>query len=68
MPSPANILKFSPYRQIRDLEEQLRDVMFFLEAKSKIDKQPEELREELQEATVVVPGASGARARSRKKK
>ncbi|XP_018494674.1 BRCA1-associated protein [Galendromus occidentalis] len=59
--------------RIRDLEEQLRDVMFFLEAKSKIDKQPDELREELQEASIVVPRSPapegpGARARSRKKK
>ncbi|OQR67672.1 BRCA1-associated protein-like [Tropilaelaps mercedesae] len=44
--------------KIGELEEQLRDVLFFLEAKSKIEKQPEELREDMAGGSIVLNPSS----------
>lgn len=45
-------------REIQELQEQLRDLMFYLDAKDKISSASSDIRQEIQEGTIVV-GASG---------
>lgn len=58
--------------EIKDLKEQLRDVMFFLEAQETLSQTPEKTRQEIQEGQITIgaaspsPDARGAR-RGRKK-
>lgn len=40
--------------QIRELEEQLRDVLFFLSAKSKIENEADEIREEIAGGSILL--------------
>ena len=48
---------------MNDLQEQVRDLMFYLETQKKIAESPEGARQELQEGQVVVSqGASGTAA------
>uniref|UniRef100_A0A1E1X5M3 Brca1-associated protein n=1 Tax=Amblyomma aureolatum TaxID=187763 RepID=A0A1E1X5M3_9ACAR len=48
-------------KEIQDLQEQLRDLMFYLDAKEKIGSSSAEMQLQLQEGTIVVgnPGPSG---------
>ncbi|PIK35652.1 putative BRCA1-associated protein-like [Apostichopus japonicus] len=52
-------LKQSKEKEIQDLREQLRDVMFFLEAQNTISQSPEDTRQEIQEGQIVM-GATGS--------
>ena len=48
---------------MNDLQEQVRDLMFYLETQKKVAESPEGARQELQEGQVVVSqGASGTAA------
>ncbi|XP_046579416.1 BRCA1-associated protein-like [Haliotis rubra] len=58
-------------KEVRDLQDQLRDIMFYLEAQQKLSNNTEVSQEEIQEGQVIV-GAAAAQAsptgkRSRKK-
>lgn len=48
-------------KEIKDLQEQIRDLMFYLDAKEKIGSSSAEMQQQLQEGTIVVgnPGPSG---------
>uniref|UniRef100_A0A023FHC7 Putative brca1-associated protein n=1 Tax=Amblyomma cajennense TaxID=34607 RepID=A0A023FHC7_AMBCJ len=48
-------------KEIKDLQEQIRDLMFYLDAKEKIGSSSAEMQLQLQEGTIVVgnPGPSG---------
>ncbi|XP_071944544.1 BRCA1-associated protein-like [Antedon mediterranea] len=46
-------------KEIVDLQEQLRDVMFFLEAQDKIKQSPANIRQEIQDGQISVGSASG---------
>ncbi|XP_060049055.1 BRCA1-associated protein isoform X2 [Erinaceus europaeus] len=46
--------------QITEIQEQLRDVMFYLEAQQKINHLPAETRQEIQEGQINVPMASAS--------
>lgn len=48
-------------KEVKELQEQLRDLMFYLDAKDKIDSSSNDIRQEIQEGTVIVgaPGPSG---------
>lgn len=46
--------------QLKDLQEQLRDVMFYIQASNKISSEDKELQEELREGQVVVGPSSAA--------
>lgn len=62
-------LKSEKEAEIQDLKEQLRDIMFYMEAQMKIEESP--LREEIVEGQVVVgqsaetPGPSKGRRKKR---
>ena len=51
--SQVNILKEKKDGEIQELKEQVRDLMFYMEAQSKVGASP--LKEEIQEGNVVVP-------------
>jgi BRCA1-associated protein len=59
-------------QEIGDLREQLRDVMFFLEAQNTLSKTTDVSQEELQDGQVIVgaaaSGESSAKKRSKKKR
>lgn len=48
-------------KEIEDLQEQMRDLMFYLDAKEKISSSSNEVQQEMQEGTIIVgaPGPSG---------
>ena len=46
-------------QEIKDLQEQLRDVMFYLEAQQKLSSTTEVSQEEIQEGQVIVGAAAG---------
>lgn len=46
--------------QISEIQEQLRDVMFYLEAQQKINHLPAEARQEIQDGQINIPVASSA--------
>lgn len=58
-------------REVAELKEQVRDLMFFLEAQSKLKEVSDTTSEEMEQASVIVPPAPAATAagkqRSRKK-
>ncbi|XP_043199621.1 BRCA1-associated protein-like [Amphibalanus amphitrite] len=59
-------------KEVQDLKEQVRDLMFFLEAQQKIAAESSSLQQELAEGSIVVPDApptkpSGAGARRKKR-
>lgn len=47
-------------RQITEVQEQLRDVMFYLEARQKINEMPADTRQEIQEGQINIAVASAA--------
>ncbi|XP_064482341.1 BRCA1-associated protein-like [Ornithodoros turicata] len=54
-------------KEIQDLQEQLRDLMFYLDAKDKISSASSDVRQEIQEGTIVV-GASGSQKQQRRRR
>ena len=50
----CSILKLFQLQEIQDLREQLRDVMFYLEAQQKLSSTTEVSQSEIQEGQVVV--------------
>lgn len=56
-------------KEVKDLQEQLRDIMFYLEAQQKIAKESNETQQEIQEGHIVVgaPSASHSGKKGRKK-
>ena len=55
-------------QEVKDLQEQLRDVMFYLEAQQKLSKTTEVSQEELQEGQIVMGPQGGATGKTRRKK
>lgn len=47
-------------REMKELQEQVRDLMFYLETQKKVEASPEETRQELQKGHVVLPPAAPA--------
>lgn len=57
--------------EIRDLQEQVRDLMFYLETQKTVEASPEDTRQELQQGHVVLPTpppTSATPSRKHKKK
>ena len=55
--------------EMRELQEQVRDLMFYLETQKKVEASPEDTRQELQKGHVVVPTPPAATpSRKHKKK
>lgn len=60
-------------REMKDLQEQVQDLMFYLEMQKKVEASPENVQRELQEGHVVVgpaatPAQSATPSRKHKKK
>lgn len=59
-------------REMKELQEQVRDLMFYLETQKKVEASPEDTKQELQKGHVVVPPLATAAAtpvrKHRKKK
>lgn len=57
-------------KEVHDLQEQLRDLMFYLDAKDKITSSSSEIQQEIQEGTVIVgsPGPSGLTGQKQQRK
>lgn len=55
-------------REMKDLQEQVRDLMFYLETQKKVEASPEEMRQEIQKGHVTVPQAAPAAPRKHRKK
>ncbi|XP_065830783.1 BRCA1-associated protein-like isoform X2 [Oscarella lobularis] len=56
-------------REVEELREQVRDLMFYMETQKTIEEAPEETRQELQEGTIVVgEGSEAAKSTIGKKK
>ena len=55
-------------REMKELQEQVRDLMFYLETQKKVEASPEDTRQELQKGHVVVPAATPSTTPSRKHK
>ena len=47
-------------REMKDLQEQVRDLMFYLETQKKVEASPEGTQRELQEGHVVLPATAEA--------
>lgn len=64
-----SVVKAQKEKEVKDLEEQLRDMMFHFEAQAKLEKEvPENLKDEVQEGLVQVqPKPQSAASRRRKK-
>lgn len=45
-------------KEMHELQEQVRDLMFYLETQKKVEASPEDTRQELQKGHVVVPQPS----------
>ena len=52
-------------QEIRDLKEQLRDLMFTLDTQARLAAADDGERDELQSGTLIVPSASGAAAKGK---
>lgn len=53
-------------KEMKELQEQVRDLMFYLETQKKVEASPEETRQELQRGHVTVPQAAAAPTAPRK--
>ncbi|KAG1681856.1 BRCA1-associated protein [Nymphon striatum] len=62
-PTPA-----SPAQEISELKEQIRDLMFYLEAQSEITKASSETREEIREGQIVMGASAPASTHSKHRK
>lgn len=45
-------------KEMKELQEQVRDLMFYLETQKKVEASPEDTRQELQKGQVVMPAAA----------
>ena len=60
-----------PLQEINDLKEQLRDLMFFLEAQETLNKTPDKMRQEIQDGQITIgasPSPDGRQGRRGRKK
>ena len=60
-------------QEMKEMQEQVRDLMFYLETKKKVEESPNSTRQELQEGQLVVPATAPAASsvtprKTRKKK
>lgn len=49
-------------KEMKDLQEQVRDLMFYLETQKKVEASPEDMRQELQQGHVLVPPATATQS------
>lgn len=63
-------LQKSKDQEIQDLQEQMRDLMFYLDAKEKISSSTSEVQQEIQEGTIIVgaPGPSGTSTQKQRRR
>ena len=54
--------------EMKELQEQVRDLMFYLETQKKVEASPEDTKQELQKGHVVLPAPPPAATPSRKHK
>ena len=60
-------------QEMKDLQEQVRDLMFYLETQKKVEESPENTKQELQEGQILLPSTSASSSntpsrKSRRKK
>lgn len=53
-------------QEMKELQEQVRDLMFYLETQKKIEESPDTTKEELQSGQVVLPAPTAAATPHRK--
>lgn len=49
-------------KEMKELQEQVRDLMFYLETQKKVEASPEDTRQELQQGHIVVPSATATQS------
>ena len=55
-------------KEMKELQEQVRDLMFYLETQKKVEASPEDTRQELRGGQLVLPTHSATPSRKHKKK
>ena len=62
-------MPFFPLQEVKELQEQLRDIMFYLEAQQKIQGESTQTQQEIQEGQIIVGAAAtgGATGHAAKK-